>query len=87
MAAYAGEVVVLAAFAEGEAIGPSPAAQCALRPRWMKVHRMRAYDQTLAREVYWDSGSVDLTGNDYTGPGPLQDVVVSKIFEARYSVC
>lgn len=87
MAAVAGSVINLPEVGEGDAIGPVSGIIIPLRSRWMKVHRMRAYDQTLGRDVYWDSGVVDLTGDDYTGPGPLQDVVVSKIFEARYSVC
>jgi hypothetical protein len=87
MAAVDGFVVILPEVQEGYAVAARPATTSPLPPHWMKVHRMRAYDQTLARDVYWDSGSVDLAGNDYTGPGPLQDVVVSKIFEGRYSVC
>jgi hypothetical protein len=87
MAAVDGFVVSLPVVAEGSSVGARDSMLSPLPPRWMKVHRMRAYDQTLARDVYWDSGSVDLAGDDYTGPGPLQDVVVSKIFEGRYSVC
>jgi len=40
------------------------------------IYRMRAYDSTLAQMVYWESIIVDSAGVDYTGPGPLVDVVV-----------
>lgn len=41
------------------------------------VYRMRGYDSTEARTVYWDSDTVDATGVNYSGPGPLLNVVVS----------
>lgn len=41
--------------------------------------RMRAIDTTLARTVYWDSTAIDDTGTDYTGPGPLIDIVISEV--------
>lgn len=41
------------------------------------VFRMRAFDSGLGRIVYWDASTPDLLGNEYAGPGPLQDVVVS----------
>jgi hypothetical protein len=40
------------------------------------TYRMRGYDTTLARFVYWTASEVDGTGSNYTGPGPLQDIVV-----------
>jgi hypothetical protein len=43
------------------------------------VYRMRAYDTTLAQSVFWGSSSIDTLGADYTGPGPLSDVVVQKV--------
>jgi hypothetical protein len=41
------------------------------------TYRMRAYDTTLARLVFWNSPMIDGAGLDYAGPGPLLDVVVS----------
>ena len=43
------------------------------------VYRMRAFDGTLARHVFWSSSSVDSGGVDYGGPGPLSDVVVQTV--------
>jgi hypothetical protein len=43
------------------------------------TYRMRAYDTTLAVAVYWNSGSVDVGGDDYVGPGPLTGIVVVNI--------
>jgi hypothetical protein len=86
MAAVKGEVVGIGVFGEGEAILPVSGELMPLPARWLKVHRMRAYDTTLGREVYWDSGFVDTNGDDYEGPGPLEGVVCSKIFEGRYEV-
>lgn len=40
--------------------------------------RMRAFDTTLGRIVYWTSSTIDTAGVDYTGPGPLTDVVISQ---------
>lgn len=45
------------------------------------VFRMRGYDSTLASTVYWSTSQADPTGASYEGPGPLQDVVVSHIFQ------
>jgi hypothetical protein len=39
--------------------------------------RMRAFDTTLARIVYWDSQAPDPGGDRYTGPGPLTGVTLS----------
>lgn len=46
------------------------------------IYRMRGYDGTLARIVYWDSDIVDSGGTDYTGPGPLSLVVLSNDLSA-----
>lgn len=44
------------------------------------VYRMRAKDTTLGEIVYWNSiGSIDGTGAEYTGPGPLIDIVVQAV--------
>jgi len=43
------------------------------------TYRMRAFDTTLAAMVYWSAGNVDASGTNYTGPGPLQDVVVQNV--------
>ena len=43
------------------------------------IYRMRAYDSTLGRIVFWNSGVIDSSGLDYTGPGPLSDVVVQNV--------
>jgi hypothetical protein len=40
------------------------------------IYRMRAYDATLGRLVYWNSSTLDATGVDYAGVGPLSDVVL-----------
>lgn len=42
-------------------------------------YRMRARDTTLNRTVYWFSEVIDGEGNDYEGPGPLTDIVVSEL--------
>jgi hypothetical protein len=41
------------------------------------VYRMRGYDSTETRTVYWDATTIDAAGAEYTGPGPLANVVVS----------
>lgn len=38
--------------------------------------RMRGFDTTLTTQVFWASDTEDPTGANYTGPGPLTDVVV-----------
>jgi hypothetical protein len=43
------------------------------------TYRMRGYDDTLATIVYWTASVDDPTGAEYGGPGPLSDVVVSKV--------
>jgi hypothetical protein len=43
------------------------------------VYRMRGFDATLNRLVYWDADSVDSTGAQYSGPGPLSDIVVQAV--------
>jgi len=40
------------------------------------AYRMRAYDATLGREVFWSSQGIDDTGASYGGPGPLSDIVI-----------
>jgi len=40
------------------------------------TYRMRAFDSSLARVVFWNASIVDSTGASYGGPGPLVDVVV-----------
>jgi hypothetical protein len=40
------------------------------------AYRMRGYDSTLGRIVYWDSVSIDELAAAYDGPGPVSDVVV-----------
>jgi hypothetical protein len=42
-------------------------------------YRMRAYDSTLTRIVFWTSDTIDTLGADYTGPGPITDVVVQNV--------
>ncbi len=43
------------------------------------TYRMRARDIVLDRYVYWNSTAViDSTGANYTGPGPLVDIVVQQ---------
>jgi len=43
------------------------------------IYRMRATDTTLSREVYWRSTLIDEFGSNYTGPGPLTNIVVSAV--------
>lgn len=43
------------------------------------TYRMRADDGTLGYPVYWDSAIIDGAGVNYSGPGPLTDVVVSEV--------
>ena len=45
-------------------------------------YRMRAHDTTLARYVFWSSSTVDDTGANYAGPGPLTDIVVQAVIGA-----
>lgn len=40
------------------------------------AYRMRGYDTTLGREVFWSSLGIDSMGSGYGGPGPLVDIVV-----------
>jgi len=42
-------------------------------------YRMRAVDTGLARVVYWTASFIDALGTEYTGPGPLTGIVVSKV--------
>ena len=41
-----------------------------------QFYRMRGFDQTLARDVYWESDEIDTDFSDYTGPGPVVEIVV-----------
>lgn len=43
------------------------------------AYRMRAYDATAATTVYWNATIIDALGAEYTGPGPLTQVVVVKV--------
>lgn len=47
-----------------------------ISPVTITLYRMRAFDSTLARIVFWKSTIVDQSGVDYTGPGPLVGIVV-----------
>lgn len=40
---------------------------------------MRGYDGTLLAQVYWMANTIDSTGAEYTGPGPLTNIVVIKL--------
>jgi hypothetical protein len=40
------------------------------------TYRMRGYDTTLGRHVYWNADTVDTGGTSYGGPGPLTDIVL-----------
>lgn len=42
------------------------------------VYRMKATDTGLSRVVYWYSIGIDGSGVQYTGTGPLTDIVVVK---------
>lgn len=43
------------------------------------IYFMRAYDETLTETVFWQADSVDGTGSQYSGPGPLNTIVVLNI--------
>jgi len=77
-----GNTIVLsgASFVEGEVHGyiPGRGSGMVLDIGLSFTFRMRADDATLGREVYWDSLIIDVLGDDYTGPGPLADVAVTK---------
>lgn len=40
---------------------------------------MRGYDGTLLAQAYWMANTIDSTGAEYTGPGPLTNIVVIKL--------
>lgn len=40
---------------------------------------MRGFDTTLARIVYWKASFVDTGATQYTGPGPVTQIVISDI--------
>jgi hypothetical protein len=46
------------------------------------TYRMRGYDTTLTQIVFWSSDHVDSTAADYSGPGPVIDIVVQDILGA-----
>lgn len=50
-----------------------------ISPSPVGVYRMRAYDSTLARVVFWKSTIIDTLGGDYIGPGPLVGVVIQNV--------
>ena len=43
------------------------------------TYRMRGYDTTLTRYVFWASTTIDSGATDYTGPGPVLDIVVQAV--------
>jgi hypothetical protein len=43
------------------------------------IYRMRGFDSTLGRIVYWQTSSVDGTASSYAGPGPVTDIVVQNV--------
>jgi hypothetical protein len=43
------------------------------------TYRMRATDTTLVQVVYWNATSIDDTGSQYGGPGPLINIVVQNV--------
>lgn len=42
---------------------------------------MRGYDGTLLAQAYWMANTIDSTGAEYAGPGPLTDIVVVKLMQ------
>lgn len=42
-------------------------------------YRMRAFDTTLAQEVYWTAGFPDSNATQYSGPGPVNSTIATKI--------
>lgn len=47
------------------------------------TYRMRGYDTTEARYVYWSSSNIDSGAADYAGPGPVLDIVVQAVLGAE----
>jgi hypothetical protein len=43
------------------------------------TYRMRGYDTTEARYVYWSSSTIDSGAANYGGPGPVLDIVVQAV--------
>jgi hypothetical protein len=50
-----------------------------LGPAIVGTYRMRAYDTTLTRIVFWKAPTIDTLGGYYIGPGPIIDVVVQNV--------
>jgi len=47
------------------------------------IYRMRGFDGGLNRTVYWTTEAVDPLADEYTGPGPVTDIVVSNVICQR----
>jgi hypothetical protein len=45
--------------------------------------RMRAFDQTLGRTVYWTARVLDYEAKYYDGPGPLINIRVFKVIPGK----
>ena len=45
----------------------------------LRVYRMRAFDLTLGRLVYWFAATPDVLSVEYEGPGPLDNIVISNV--------
>lgn len=47
------------------------------------TYRMRGYDTTEGRYVFWGSSTIDSGATKYTGPGPVLDIVVQAVLGAE----
>jgi len=43
------------------------------------TYRMRGFDDTLEKLVFWTSAVIDNAGDAYGGPGPLSDIVIQQV--------
>jgi len=56
---------------------------CGTRPFYgsFQRYRMKGYDTTLTRWVYWYSNTIDLRASVYNGPGPVTRIQVAKVLQ------
>lgn len=56
---------------------------CGIRHHYGSIesYRMKGFDTTLVKWVYWTSNSIDMNALRYLGPGPVTRVMVAKILQ------
>jgi hypothetical protein len=82
MTAYAGEFIASSMVVYGGIRHGRGRIAEVIRPSQIRsslVYQMRGYDTTEATTVFWASDHVDATAADYSGPGPVTDIVVQNI--------